>query len=185
MDWTAKKAEEAQETLRKWSSLASECGESDVDEEIIEALCEDLNTWESLTRLEELFSDDDRTALNASAKLLGFDLQKIAESDWAKPFHYEAPDGRFLEEGVDYQPTVGVIGWGEISDNVRDASLSLVHRWLSYRRVKDWENADRLKSEAALVGIELRASRSKSGVNGGTANLSSNRISPSKLEALK
>ncbi|MCZ7675975.1 MAG: cysteine--tRNA ligase [Roseovarius sp.] len=185
MDWTAEKAREAKETLRKWSGAAAEKHANDIDSEVVEALADDLNTWEAIETLNELYKCDNRARLTASAMLLGFDLAKIAQSDWAKPFHYETEDGAFLAEGTDYQPTVGVIGWGGISDQLRDASVSLVHKWLAYRRDKDWSNADRLKHEAASLGVELRASRSPSGVNSGTAVLDRSNLNPAKLEALK
>ena len=95
---------------------------------VVDALADDLNTWEAMERLNELLATDDRATLLASAKLIGIDLSKVRESDWGKPFHFETPDGQFLEEGINYQPTVGVFGWGNISDRLRDASLQVVRR---------------------------------------------------------
>ncbi|MCQ0091366.1 cysteine--tRNA ligase [Roseovarius sp. M141] len=185
MDWTARKADEAKETLKKWASMADSETTGVVDPDVLWALSEDLNTWEAIDRLNELCDQDKRADLTASANLLGFDLDAIAQSSWAKPYHYEMQDGSFLAEGEDYKPTVSVIGWGGISDEVRDASLDVVHRWLAYRRLKDWENADRLKCEASALGVELRASRSANGVNNGTAQLNNAVIDPAKLDALK
>jgi cysteinyl-tRNA synthetase len=56
---------------------------------------------------------------------------------------------------------------------------------MSYRRESDWENADRLKGQAAEIGIELRAYKSENGVNGGQASLKSNDIDVRKVDALK
>ncbi len=183
MDWTAKKADEAQETLKKWSGAAVPFEGCAPDEEVLEALADDLNTWDALDRLHELFDNDEREALTASAYLLGIDLQSIANSSWAKPFHFETEDGRFLNEGVDYRPTVSVIGWGEIPDDVRDGSLAIVHQWLKFRRERSWEAADALRDAALAIGVELRATRSANGVNGGTASLLSD-VNVADLEGL-
>jgi len=185
MDWTEKKAREAKETLRKWATQSERSSSEDVDGEVLEFLSDDLNTWGAISRLNELCSNDERKALNASAKLIGIDLLAIAESNWAKPFHFELEDGTFWEEGIDYQPTVGVIGWGKISDTLRDAALDVVRIWLRYRRNEDWDNADRLKLEANKLGVELVASRSTNGVNNGSAELQASNVDPAKLEALK
>ena len=174
MDWTEKKANEAKETLRNWAQVAVEADVTHVDRRVVLDLADDLNTWAALDRLHELFHEDQREALTASAKLLGLDLMKIAEAPWAKPFSVEATDGSYLLEGEDYQPTVGVIGWGEISDDLSEALLAVVRKWLRYRREKNWELADALKSAALNVGIELRATRSANGVNGGIASLNGN-----------
>ncbi|SIO14764.1 cysteinyl-tRNA synthetase [Rhodovulum sp. ES.010] len=187
MDWTEEKAKQARETLRKWAQLAVSDGVSpngEPDSEVVELLAEDLNTWGAIARLEQLFDDDQREQLTVSARLLGFDLNEIARSDWAQPFSYETEDGRFYKEGIDYLPTVGVMAWGGVPDELRDASLGLVHRWLRYRREKDWARADALKAQAAQFGVELQATRSKNGVNGGLAHLSDTQLEPSKLDGL-
>jgi len=185
MDWTDKKAREARETLRKWAGAAKTDDLGSPDAEVVESLADDLNTWDAIDRLHELFDGDERGNLVSSAMLLGIDLNAIAASDWAKPFHFEIEDGRFLKEGIDYQPTVSVIGWGNIPDNLREASLSLVHKWLAFRRNNSWDEADQLKQRAAVLGVQLRASRSANGINNGTASLGSNDIDSKKLEALK
>ncbi|MCP9483077.1 cysteine--tRNA ligase [Shimia sp. CNT1-13L.2] len=183
MDWTAKKAAEAKEVLRKWAGVAVESERVGPDEEVVDALSDDLNTWGAIDRMHELFESDERELLSASAKLLGFDLLSIASSNWAKPFAFETEDGRFLEEGIDYLPTVAVFGWGTISDDVRDSALAIVHRWLKHRREKAWAEADALRDAALQAGVELRATRSPNGVNGGTASLLSE-VSIAKLESL-
>ncbi|NOX39163.1 MAG: cysteine--tRNA ligase [Alphaproteobacteria bacterium] len=185
MDWTEKKAREAEATLRKWCTVEGKNIDVKPDAEVVAALMDDLNTSAAIHRLEELYKADDRDLLLSSAKLLGFDFAKIAESDWARPFTYETPTGGVLKEGVDYNPSASVIGWGPISDGLRDASLNLVHRWLAYRRNKDWAAADGLKEHARELGMSLMAVRSPNGINGGSAKLESNEIDPEKLDALK
>ncbi len=184
MDWTAEKVKKAKETLRKWAGAANAGDAGSIDDLMLKALAEDLNTSRAMDRLDDLFNRDKRADLARSAMLLGFDLNVIASSDWAKPFHYMAPDGQRCAEGVDYMPGAGVIGWGGISNELRDASVKLVHVWLSYRRNRDWENADLLKNKAALLGVELRASGSRNGLNQGMASLENGKLDLAKLVAL-
>ncbi|WP_171099309.1 cysteine--tRNA ligase [Ruegeria sp. HKCCD7255] len=184
MDWTAEKVNEARETLRKWAQVSVASGSDKIDDDFLWDLSDDLNTWGAIDRLNELYSEDNRESLTASAKLLGFDLLSIAKSSWAKPFTIETIDGSYLVEGVDYQPTVGVVGWGDVSEELSDAALSIVRKWLRYRREKNWADADALKSAAMRLGVELRATRSSSGVNGGLASLRGNPIA-SDLESLR
>ena len=52
MDWTAKKAEEAEATLRKWRKLTHGCQSSKaISNEVIDALNDDLNTSKAITVL--------------------------------------------------------------------------------------------------------------------------------------
>ena len=55
MDWTAKKAEEAEATLRKWRKLTHGCQSSKaISNEVIDALNDDLNTSKAITVLHGL-----------------------------------------------------------------------------------------------------------------------------------
>ncbi len=183
MDWTAEKANEAKETLRKWAQVAVDPGNAVVDKILESELSDDLNTWAAIDRLRDLYYKEKWEELTASAKLLGFDLLKIADSPWAKPFSLEATDGSYLREGIEYEPTVSVIGWGEISSELSEAALTIVRKWLRFRRDKNWELADQLKSAAKEAGVDLRATRSTNGVNGGIASLQGS-PTVSDLEAL-
>ncbi|WP_071796016.1 cysteine--tRNA ligase [Natronohydrobacter thiooxidans] len=184
MDWTEEKAREAIATLRDWAHTVLGAAPSQVDEDFRDALSDDLNTAEAIAVLSDLHRREEADRLLASAAMIGLDLKSISEKPWAKLFEFEALDGRFLKEGIDYQPTIAVIGWGSVSEDEQDAASELVHRWLRCRRERDFVKADTLRESAAMLGVELRATRSKSGVNGGTAFLAG-QIDPAKLEALK
>ncbi len=172
MDWTAEKARQATEKLRKWAHLVEGVTEGSVSEDVLLELSDDLNTSEALTELERIAEDGDPRTLYATAKLLGFDLADIAKADWANPYVYEGHDGVIRREGIDYRPTVGVIGWGPFGTGLADAAMRLVDRWLQLRRDKDYGNADQLKTKAEDLGVSLRAYRSAAGINGGQAHLS-------------
>jgi len=183
LDWTQARVEESIDTLRKWATAASPNDINGIDEIVLSALADDLNCSHAVSRMHELFKTDQRAQLNVSARLLGFDLQRIADSDWARPFEYSVPSGDFLAEGTDYMPSVGIGGWGGVEDDTRDNAVRLVHAWLQYRREKNWEGADRLRDAANQLGIQLNATRSPNGVNGGHAQLTRN-IDASEFEGL-
>ncbi|PQO23289.1 cysteine--tRNA ligase [Rhodobacteraceae bacterium WD3A24] len=185
MDWTEKRAQEAKATLQRWADFGEAGPDGDVDPEVLEALSDDLNTPAAIARLNELFKTGKRTSLNASARLLGFDLKAISDRDWAKRYVATEDDDPVSKDGHNFQPTVSVMGWGEISDELRDSCLGLVRRWMAHRRARDWAQADRLRSEAGELGIELRATKSANGVSQGMAQLESTHIDPEKIGSLR
>ncbi len=179
MDWTAEKAKEAISALREWVQVADESGNEKIDNGIIEAVSDDLNTSLAMSRLFDLFKNGDYSTLTASARFLGFDLVALRHSEWTQPF-----ERRELIEVLDYQPTAGVVGWGRHSEDLVSKVMGVVRSWLLLRWEKNWDAADSLKSKAYSIGIELQAYRSENGVSGGTAVLGSD-FDPSKLDALK
>ncbi|MCK0148655.1 cysteine--tRNA ligase [Marivita sp. S6314] len=71
MDWTEKKREEAEATLRKWRALTAETEPGDVPVTIVDAVSDDLNTAGAITELHRLAADGDLRSLKAGAGLLG------------------------------------------------------------------------------------------------------------------
>jgi len=72
MDWTAKKAEEAEAILRKWRKLTHGCHSSKaISNEVIDALNDDLNTSKAITVLHGLAKTGDIEGLKSSAQILG------------------------------------------------------------------------------------------------------------------
>ena len=69
MDWTEKKREEAEATLRKWYRMAEDGGA--VSEHVINALADDLNTHEAISALHKIVGDQDGATLKASLQFLG------------------------------------------------------------------------------------------------------------------
>ena len=172
MDWTADKAKQAQEKLRTWAHLCAGLEEGEVSEDVVFELKDDLNTSEALTELSRIAEDGDPRVLLATAKFLGFDLKRIVDEDWANTYVFEAPDGTVKREGVDYMPTVGVVGWGPFPKDLASVSLDVVRIWLGLRRDKEYEKADTLRTGAESAGLSLRAYRTAHGSNGGQGHLS-------------
>lgn len=69
MDWTEKKAAEAEATLRKWRALSKEGGTPDAG--VLSALRDDLNSAGAITELHRIAKAGDGATLKASAALLG------------------------------------------------------------------------------------------------------------------
>ena len=85
MDWTEKKREEAEATLRKWYRIAEDGGA--VSEHVINALADDLNTHEAISALHKIAGDQDGATLKASLKFLG--LMEEQAPAWSSVGHDE------------------------------------------------------------------------------------------------
>ncbi|PQV58455.1 cysteinyl-tRNA synthetase [Defluviimonas denitrificans] len=178
MDWTLPKSREAIRTLRDWISVAEQSAQVP-NAEVIAALADDLNTSLAITKLHELFSGGSYAELTASAKLLGFDLLALKSASWATPF-----ERRDLVEWLDYNATVGSLGWGHFSEDTVTAIHNLLRRWMTLRWEAKWSQADDLKRSAELIGLRFEVSKSKDGTSSGTAHIEGD-FDPAKLEALK
>ena len=84
MDWTEKKAKEAQELLHNWRLLTEFVKPSQPSKKVISALGDDLNTWEAIEELKKLASRKDAATLKASANLLGLLEDASGEWSWKK-----------------------------------------------------------------------------------------------------
>jgi cysteinyl-tRNA synthetase len=178
MDWTKKKADEAIDTLSEWAKFAGTSTDGGPDPEFIKELCEDLNTSGAIERLRVLFKEDKRISFAASLWVLGIDVNELGKAAWTQPYEYQG-----LIEGTDFQPTVGVLGWGPISEELKNAAIRVLHRWLTLRRDTKWDEADEFKKKAESVGLELRATRSQNGINGGIAKINRH-FDANEVEAL-
>ena len=78
MDWTDKKRNEAESTLRKWMELTADAEAGRVDAAVLAALADDLNTPRAISELHRLANAGDLPALKASIDFLGFDLTAMA-----------------------------------------------------------------------------------------------------------
>ena len=91
MDWTEKKREEAEKTLRKWYALAITGEEGHApDDRILALLAEDLNTHGCLSHLHEVFATADATALRSGLRMLG--LMGALLPDWAAAKAFDLTD---------------------------------------------------------------------------------------------
>ena len=84
MDWTERKVEEAEKTLRRWYGVAEPAGE--VPGDVLAALCDDLNTHQAMAGLHRLGGG----ALGAALSLLG--LWRGQVPGWSAPATAELLD---------------------------------------------------------------------------------------------
>ena len=130
MDWTAKKAEEAVATLRKWYAQADRALDN-VEPYIgvVRALADDLNTSQAIAEIHQLSNADDVPSLRSSLKLLG--LMGETTPNWA------------------IAPSIDLSEY--------ETRLSSAHE--TAMQTKDFAEVDRLKSALIDAGVEVRMSK--------------------------
>jgi len=129
MDWTAKKAEEATATLRKWRAMTDGVTPGAPSQAVIAALADDLNTAGAIAELHKLASSDESATLKASANLLG--LLSDGLGDWTSA------------------PQADLSGWEARLFAARQAAME----------TKDFTEVDRLKAALMATGLEVRMSK--------------------------
>jgi cysteinyl-tRNA synthetase len=126
MDWTEKKAREAEATLRKWRALTEGIEPSaTAAASVVAAVADDLNTAGAIAELHRLAGAGDAAGLKASAALLG--LLGDEMGGWRKPVKYSNHIGMRLDE--------------------------IVRKWGDARQNQDYELCDNIKK--ALDGFAI------------------------------
>ena len=129
MDWTDKKAKEAEATLRKWSELIVGVeSQPRPPLKIVEALSNDLNTALAIKEMHGLAKAKNWPALRASLDFLGF--ENLVETNLGKVIHD-------LVDGI------------EIVD-------SLVDKLSNARSNKDYATADKIKDALTESGVTIQ-----------------------------
>jgi len=150
MDWTEKKREEAEKTLRKWRSLANSAKAGGVvDPEVLNALEDDLNTPSAITRLHKLAktieaqqrSDVSESVIDgfaASAQMLGL-LEDTAGT------------GAWVFDGAVTHISLPIVltELQEALSSIRTAAMAS----------KDFSEVDRMKAALIDAGVEVRMSK--------------------------
>jgi cysteinyl-tRNA synthetase len=95
MDWTEKKREEAEATLRKWRGLIQGVETGDVSNALLASLADDLNTAGAIAELHRLATAGEVGALKASAEMIG--LLNDDMGAWAKGQDMSAYEAMLFE----------------------------------------------------------------------------------------
>ena len=174
MDWTAEKAREAEETLRRWRRMFGDALEDDwmgePADEVIEALSNDLNTAQALSELHHLHT----AILNAYNEIIAYG------SDYSGPSP-ESLEIKFLSSAR----LLGLLSpdMGEWSTVPNSVLLSFEKRLVALRaeamETKNFADVDALKVALLAAGVQVRMSKM------GVELVPSAGFDPSKLEALK
>lgn len=130
MDWTDKKAKEAEATLRKWRALTEGTEPaSSAAAAVREALADDLNTAGAIAELHKLATAGEAADLLASAQLLGLLTEELGA--WASG------------------PAVDLSAFEAQLFEARQKAME----------TKDFSEVDRLKSAFVEAGLEVRMSK--------------------------
>ncbi|MGS4915057.1 MULTISPECIES: cysteine--tRNA ligase [Mameliella] len=130
MDWTEKKREEAEATLRKWYRQAAE-GLDNVEPYVgvLNALADDLNTAAAISELHQLSHANDQPSLRSSLKIMGFMDNGIPE--WVQG------------------PELDLLPFAERLERLRAQAM----------QSKDFSEVDRMKQALIDAGVEVRMSK--------------------------
>ena len=130
MDWTARKAEEAEKVLRKWYGQIAAAPLSDAAAPaVMAALADDLNTAQAIAELHQIAQSGDLGALRSGLRLLG--LLTDGVPDWARRVE------------ADLSPYAA---------RLADAREKAV-------QTKNFAPVDALKSALTAAGVEVRMSK--------------------------
>jgi cysteinyl-tRNA synthetase len=144
IDWTVKSLEEAESLLNRWNNTIrrNEYSLGDADSELLESLCDDVNTSKAMARLSALgaaANHVDPNSAGLSAKVAGGRLV------WAIEF-------LGLNRRFEGNATSAVE-----SLNIDIAAVErLISARLAARKAKDWKESDRIRDEIAAMGIQLK-----------------------------
>ncbi|MEH3092553.1 MAG: cysteine--tRNA ligase [Agrobacterium cavarae] len=129
IDFSVKRLEEAERLLAKWP--AAEAGDAEVDQSVLDALADDLNTVAAVQ------------ALHALAQVANADPEKL---------HVFAASAALL--GVLPKKT-------EVDEAIAAAVDSLVAMRLEMLKAKNFAEADRIRDELSAKGIQLKDGKDK------------------------
>jgi cysteinyl-tRNA synthetase len=164
MDWTEKKRDEAEKTLRKWMDLTRDLEPCDPaafkpDQKLIDALADDLNTHLALTYLNALTAQPQK--LLDHARWLGFLSDKSREDDAKARAAYTTSFG---SGGSEVETELA-----NRLDEMRQMAM----------KTKDFSDVDALKAALLAAGCEVRISKL------GTEVIAGPTFDPTKLDVLK
>jgi cysteinyl-tRNA synthetase len=169
INWIVTELERAQGDLEDWYDLIRNGAPSErlIDDEIIKALSDDLNTHGAIMRVHELAKAKESTALRASLNFLGF------STDPTKLNQRVFPTGRA-------QGTAEVTGVGNVTAQLRiteapdravfevktdgihtdEATLKRIDELIAARKIaraaRDFAEADKLRDELAALGVAIQ-----------------------------
>ncbi|CUH65467.1 Cysteine--tRNA ligase [Thalassovita autumnalis] len=150
MDWTEKKAKEAEATLRKWRGLSNSATDAGSPAKaVVAALADDLNTSLALTELGRMAksilqsqrSDVDQTEIDdfaASARLLGLLLDEAEMGAWVFG---------------------GVVDTLLVDEQLNELADKLAGLRATAMENKDFAPVDALKTALMDAGVEVRMSK--------------------------
>ncbi|TNC50457.1 cysteine--tRNA ligase [Rubellimicrobium rubrum] len=135
MDWTERKRQDAEATLRKWRDRTRDLVAGDLHAPVLNALADDLNTPQAMAELHDLANAGDYRTLLRSAQFIGLLTEEAG--GWEQQDGLEPGDRELLHQ----------------------LEATLIRARDEAKVSKDFSQADRLKLALAEAGIEVRMSR--------------------------
>jgi cysteinyl-tRNA synthetase len=135
MDWTEKKRQEAERTLKKWRQQVENIEPGEVHFAVLSALSDDLNTSGAIAELHQLAAAGDRSALLASAQLLGLLTDELG--GWTEAPSIDGVAQSFLE----------------------DLQRKMARLREKAKETKNFSEVDALKQGLLEAGVEVRMSK--------------------------
>jgi cysteinyl-tRNA synthetase len=176
IDWTVSELERAHQELIEWyhpvqgETLSAQA----IDQGVLDALCDDLNTHAAIVRLQDLAKMGDRAALHASLRFLGFgcDPTKLA---W-KVAAIGRADGKASVTGVGDAVVaihgaatttsagavivrgfnIGPDGSYSADPDTQKRIEELIPLRAAARAARNWAEADRLRDQLATLGVAIK-----------------------------
>jgi cysteinyl-tRNA synthetase len=151
MDWTARKAEEAEKVLRRWRGLTDGVDGGEPDPAVVDALADDLNTAGAIAELHRIAGDGDAARLKGSAALLGLLEPGMGEWNWRS--NVVAATGSARASA--HASGVGGVAYPRLEEI---ASRLLMAREEA-KKEKDFSQVDAMKAALISAGVEVRMSK--------------------------
>jgi cysteinyl-tRNA synthetase len=156
IDWTLSALDETHKVLWDWYADLKEIPpHRDLPTEVLNALCDDLNTPQAISVLHKLHSEGDLTRLSAALNFLGFsgDRTKLIR-------HYvvKAETGHYQIGGGDAQLRTEIVGGGVSAGQgiSSDRVNKMIAARNAARKAKNWAESDRIRDELAGMGVVLK-----------------------------
>jgi cysteinyl-tRNA synthetase len=169
IDWTVKELERAQQELREWYTAIKDQPLSNqaIDDGVVEALSDDLNTHAAIARLQELRGRQELTALRASLEFLGFSCNP---ANLARKVFMSATSGNKISgraviteraDGAHFRViiTERVDGAHFDDPSTQKRVEELIALRQSARAAKNFVEADRIRDQLAELGVVLKDSK--------------------------
>ncbi len=169
IDWTVRELERSLLELRQWYDIVKNhpWREHSLDQHIVDALYDDLNTPGAIFRLRELAKTDDKAALRAALDFLGFScnweqLKRTVRMDIVENVSIRDSNVMHLPSS---SPTAGTAPssttYSEsdadlVDDQTRTYIAGLIAKRRTARAAKNWIESDRLRDELIRMGVAIK-----------------------------
>ena len=176
IDWTVKELERAHQELIEWyHPVQGEAPSAQaIDQGVLDALCDNLNTHAAIVRLQDLAKMGDRAALHASLRFLGFgcdptklawEVAAVGRAD-GKASVTGAGDTVVAIHGAATTTSAGAVivrafkighdGSYSADPDTQKRIEELIPLREAARAAKNWAESDRLRDQLTALGVAIK-----------------------------